>query len=66
MTTDRLDYKIQGGRDGGYRGYTMKRNVQPGKWRVDVETNEGMILGRIPFNLVNKKNDSHPLKTELK
>ena len=48
-TTDHISYEVVGGRDGGYRGYTMKRHVRPGRWRVDVETAEGQILGRIPF-----------------
>ncbi len=51
ITTDRLDYPITGGRDGGYRGYTRKQNVSPGKWRVDVETEDGRLLGRIDFEI---------------
>ena len=51
VTTDRLGYKISGGRHGGYRGYTFKKNISPGKWRVDVETEEKMLLGRINFDV---------------
>ncbi len=51
-TTDRLGYQLTGGRDGGYRGYTYKTHVFPGKWRVDVETREGWLLGRISFRIV--------------
>lgn len=51
VTTDRLDYLITGGRDGGFRGYTYKRHVQPGNWRVDVETERGQVLGRIDFRV---------------
>ncbi|MFQ5863792.1 MAG: DUF2914 domain-containing protein [bacterium] len=51
ITTDRLGYPITGGRGAGYRGYTYKKNVSPGKWRVDVETEEGLILGRINFKI---------------
>jgi len=51
ITTDRLGYEISGGRHGGYRGYTFKRNIAPGKWRVDVETEEKMLLGRIGFEV---------------
>jgi len=65
-TTDRMNYEIKGGRDGGYRGYTYKRNLQPGKWRVNVETDGGRILGRIPFTLVTQGKHSHPLKTIYK
>lgn len=51
VTTDRLGYSISGGRDGGYRGYTFKKNISPGKWRIDVETEEKMLLGRISFDV---------------
>lgn len=49
VTTDKLDYEVTGGRGGGYRGYTYKLNVS-GKWRVDEETEEGLLLGRIKFD----------------
>ncbi|RME01400.1 MAG: DUF2914 domain-containing protein [Calditrichaeota bacterium] len=51
ITTDYLHYRISGGRKGGYRGYTYKRHIQPGHWRVDVETATGQVLGRIGFTL---------------
>jgi len=40
---------IEGAR---YRGYTFKRYAQPGPWRVDVETEEGHVIGRIRFDIV--------------
>ena len=52
QTTDHQRYRISGGRDGGYRGYTYKRHLQPGEWRVDVETADGSLLGRIPFEII--------------
>ncbi len=51
VTTDHRGYEVVGGRRGGYRGYTYKQNVFPGKWRVDVETEEGQLLGRIGFKI---------------
>ena len=42
---------IAGGREGGYRGYTIKQRVMPGDWRVDVETPEGRIIGRVSFRV---------------
>ncbi|MFQ5649756.1 MAG: DUF2914 domain-containing protein [bacterium] len=51
VPTDRLGFKITGYRDGGYRGVTRKQNISPGKWRVDVETEAGILLGRIGFHL---------------
>jgi len=58
LTTDRRSYRIKGGRDGGYRGYTYKRNLQAGQWRVDVETKEESLLGRITFTIEKVKKDS--------
>lgn len=49
ITRDRLSYGISGGRDEGYRGYSYKTSVTPGKWRVTVETERGQVLGRIGF-----------------
>lgn len=53
LITDKLDYEIIGGRDGGYRGYTYKRNISPGEWRVNVVTEEELIIGRINFEIRN-------------
>lgn len=52
VSTDRIGYDVEGGRYRGYRGYTFKRNVRPGAWRVDVETEAGRIIGRIRFDVV--------------
>ena len=50
-TTDRIAIAIAGGRDKGYRGYTFKQRVTPGEWRVDVETAEGRVIGRVSFRV---------------
>lgn len=44
---DRIPVKIAGGREGGYRTYTFKQRLDPGDWRVDVETEDGRIVGRV-------------------
>ncbi len=44
-----LAYPIQGGRGDGYRGYTLMRNYEDGKWRCSVETERGQVLGREVF-----------------
>lgn len=46
-----LGFEIQGGRDGGYRGYTMKTSLDEGLWRVDVVTKRGQLLGRVKFKV---------------
>lgn len=52
ISSDKPAFPIIGGRDGGYRGYTLKTGLHSGTWRVDVETARGQILGRIPFTVV--------------
>ncbi len=47
-----IGYEITGGRDGGFRGYTYKNNVQPGEWKVEVITEEELVLGVISFEIV--------------
>lgn len=49
---DKISYEITGGRDDGFRGYTYKNNVTPGLWKVDVITQEGLILGVIDFEII--------------
>jgi hypothetical protein len=48
----RFNLNINGGRDGGFRGYSLKTNPRPGKWRVNVLTPTGLVIGRIPFEVV--------------
>jgi len=50
-TTDRIGFAISGGREGGYRVYTAKQRVMPGDWRVDVETPDGRVIGRVSFQV---------------
>ncbi|HXF04412.1 MAG TPA: DUF2914 domain-containing protein [Blastocatellia bacterium] len=65
ITTDVLTYSVVGGREGGYRGYTVKRNITPGSWRVDVRTLSGRLLGRISFEVV-AGGPSRPLLTAFR
>jgi hypothetical protein len=51
-THGRFSYAIEGGRDGGFRGYTSVMNVTPGTWRCTVETARKQILGRETFEIV--------------
>ena len=52
IVTDRTVYRLTGGRDGGYRGYTFKKNIEMGEWRVDIITDDDQILGRIKFEII--------------
>ena len=47
MHADRIPIRISGGREGGYRAYSFKQRLDPGEWRVDVESQDGRIIGRV-------------------
>lgn len=52
VDTDRIGYRLVGGRRRGYRGVTYKRHVHPGEWRVTVETADRRPIGRINFEVL--------------
>jgi hypothetical protein len=52
VETDRITYRVEGGRRNGYRGVTYKRHVPPGQWRISVETAAGRPIGRIRFEVI--------------
>ncbi|HSR06450.1 MAG TPA: DUF2914 domain-containing protein, partial [Bryobacteraceae bacterium] len=49
LPQSRLSFSINGGRDGGYRGYSFKNRPRAGAWRVNITTGDGRPLGRIRF-----------------
>ncbi|MEP6260618.1 MAG: DUF2914 domain-containing protein [Gillisia sp.] len=57
--TDDLGFEVAGGRDSGFRGYTYKKNIREGQWKVDVITEEELVLGVVDFVI---KNTSKPYK----
>jgi len=48
----RYSYAIVGGRSDGYRGFSFKQAIEPGRWRVDIRTGRGELLGRVRFTIV--------------
>jgi len=66
VITDRTAYRLTGGRDGGYRGYTFKKNVQPGSWQVRVLTEDNLILGSVSFDVVHLNGKDIDLKETIK
>jgi hypothetical protein len=64
VTFSRADLVTTGGREGGYRTYSYVKNITPGEWRVNVETSNGQIIGRLRFNVILVDAEP-PLKTEV-
>jgi hypothetical protein len=52
--TDRMGYALTGGRDEGYRGYTYKCHVRPGRWKVALKTGTGKTVGVVRFEVVSR------------
>ncbi len=52
VTRAAIAYPIEGGRDGGYRGYSAALMRNEGAWRVSIETADGRIIARLPFTVV--------------
>ncbi len=53
ITTDKVPIPITGGRQNGYRAYTMKSNYQIGSWRVLLENEDGREISRIPIQITS-------------
>lgn len=51
VTYSDIPFSLAGGREGGYRAYTFKRNVTPGYWRVRVETENGRTVAVHRFEI---------------
>jgi hypothetical protein len=52
VSMSRIPFRIIGGSDGGYRGFSYKTATLQGRWRVDVETERNQVIGRIMFDIV--------------
>lgn len=45
---------IKGGKETGFRSYTRKKNITPGKWRVEVAYKNGAVIGSGAFEVIDK------------
>jgi hypothetical protein len=52
LIEETIPFFIVGGRDGGYRGYSVKTRPAPGLWRVNVITEFGQLIGKVSFEVV--------------
>jgi hypothetical protein len=51
-TRGKISLSVIGGSDGGYRTFSMEENLTAGAWRVNIETQQGQIIGRLNFTVV--------------
>ena len=52
-TRNIISFVIAGGRQEGFRGYSEKDGLRPGRWRCSVETERGALIGRTTFTVVS-------------
>lgn len=52
LTLSQISFAISGGREHGYRGYSLKSAVRAGIWRVDIDSADGRLIGRLVFTVV--------------
>lgn len=50
-TSQRVPLEIHGGRGQGFRAFSAKSRYVPGRWRVDVETEDERVIGSTSFSL---------------
>jgi hypothetical protein len=51
VDADRTELPVVGGREGGYRTFSVKEQIAPGQWRVNIETVAGHVIGRLRFDV---------------
>ena len=60
----KVTLKLVGGRDEGFRTYSVRDDLFLGEWRISVETTSGQVIGRERFNVV-QVDKLPPLKTRI-
>lgn len=64
-TAGEVRFAIEGGADGGYRGFSQKSNLFSGYWRVDIETPRGQMIGRLKFKIIDSQK-SFSVESQIK
>jgi hypothetical protein len=65
VTDKMINLSVVGGRDGGFRTYSMRSNLGEGRWRVNIKTKQGQTIGHLRFNIV-RTTVERPLLTTIK
>ncbi len=56
-----IGLSVIGGRDGGFRTYSMRSNLASGKWKVYIKTKQGQTIGSVRFKIL--QNSIEPILT---
>ena len=60
-----INLSVIGGRDGGFRTYSMRSGLASGKWKVYIKTLQGQTIGSVRFKIL--PTDTDPiLASEIK
>ncbi len=54
ITVAEIPFEVTGGREEGYSWFTYY-NAYPGRWRVNIRTGEGQIIGREDFYVIKEE-----------
>lgn len=65
VSTERIGFDLEGGRDGGFRGYTYKQNISAGEWRVSVETEFGRTVAIHQFTVSTEAADTQKKRIDI-
>jgi len=52
VTSSTIRLNVIGGREDGFRTYSMRSNLTNGKWRVNIKTETDQIIGCVRFNII--------------
>lgn len=58
VTQSRSSFTVTGGRQNGYRGYSYSDRATLGRWRVNIQTEQGSTLGRLHFRVLSAESDT--------
>jgi len=55
LTESIINLPVVGGRNGGFRTYSVRSNLAPGKWKVNIKTDQGQTIGHLRFNVISSQ-----------
>ena len=65
VSKSRVGFDVAGGRNNGFRGYTIKTNLQYGEWRVSVETENARTIAIYEFDVKKSDGDQERIAVTL-